>query len=414
MIDPKIVIGLGFGDEGKGMAVAHEVEKAIGCGLRPVVVRFNGGPQAGHNVRVIRDGKVLHHTHSQIGSGALLGAETCIMRGMLFDVFSFENEAEHLSRLTGKNVRETVLLDERCPTILPVHVIANRELDKINRHGSTGNGIGIARECGEAAANGDADPSMTIRVGDMLDIGRGDLYDRIGYWARWISVRHGDIDLHCGDDDLWEWSGMLIDAWRRECDKGLLPVWSMDLVIRNMVCDGEHGVVFEGSQGMLLDKRVGWFPHVTYGDMDAFEARRMCGGTRAKVIGVTRSYQTRHGAGPMPTEGTCDIPEADNETYEWAGAFRTGLLDVPNLARAAAATCVDEIAISHMDRYPGAYVATWHDRGNVVGIDRDVPRDPFVVKSGEEKLVRRIEDACHAPVTVVGRGPTTDCWQDRK
>lgn len=409
---PRIVIGLGFGDEGKGMVVAHEVERAMKRGLSPVVVRFNGGPQAQHNVRVLRDGKVLHHTHSQTCSGALLGADTYITRGMLFDVLSFENEADRISEITGKNIRSTIHIDSRCPTILPVHVIANRELERRKRHGSTGNGIGIARECEVGVVSGNADQSMMVTVGDMLSIGRYELCERIDYWARWISKRH-DVDLGFREKEIWEWSGILVDAWRREHDKGLWPIRNMGYVIRSMVDDREHAVIFEGSQGMLLDKRVGWFPNVTYGDMDAFEARRLCGGTRAKVIGVTRSYQTRHGVGPMPTGGTCDIPEADNETYEWAGAFRTGLLDVPNLARAAAATCADEIAVSHMDRYPGAYVATWHDRGHVDGIDRDVPCDPFIVKSDEERLIRRIEDACHAPVTVIGRGPTTGDWEDR-
>lgn len=412
-MEPRVVIGLGFGDEGKGMVVAHEVERAIECGLRPVVVRFNGGPQAGHNVRVLRNGKVLHHTHSQIGSGALLGADTYITRGMLFDVLSFENEADRISEITGKNIRSTVHIDWRCPTILPVHVIANRELERRDRHGSTGNGIGIARECEEAAASGDADQSMMVTVGDMLSIGRGDLYERIDYWGRWISGKHGGIDFHYSDDDLWEWSGMLIDAWRGEHDKGLWPIRNMDYVIRGMADDREHAVVFEGSQGMLLDKRVGWFPHVTYGDMDAFEARRLCGGTRVKVIGVTRSYQTRHGAGPMPTEGTCDIPEVDNETYEWAGAFRTGLLDVPNLARAAAATCADEIAVSHMDRYPGRCVTEWEGYGKSGAIDRNVPCDMCIEDMDEDLLLSTIEDECGAHVTVLGRGPTTADWTER-
>ena len=411
-MEPRIVIGLGFGDEGKGMAVAHEVERAIERGLRPVVVRFNGGPQAGHNVRVLRNGKVLHHTHSQIGSGALLGADTYIARGMLFDVLSFENEADRISEITGKNIRSTIHIDSRCPTILPVHVIANRELERRKRHGSTGNGIGIARECEAGVVSGDADQSMMVTVGDMLSIGRGDLYERIDYWTRWISKRH-DVDLGFREKELWEWSGILIDAWRREHDKGLWPIRNMDYVIRDIVDDGEHAVVFEGSQGMLLDKRVGWFPHVTYGDIDAFEARRLCGGTRAKVIGVTRSYQTRHGAGPMPTEGTCDMPEVDNKAYEWAGAFRTGLLDVPNLARAAAATCADEIAVSHIDRYPGRCVTKWEGYGKPWTIDRNVPCDMCIEDMDEDLLLSTIEDECGAHVTVLGRGPTTADWTER-
>ena len=72
---PAAIVGLGFGDEGKGMAVAHEVGRSRACGLDAMVVRFNGGPQAAHNVRVVdRDGNIRHHTHAQFGSGTLLGA----------------------------------------------------------------------------------------------------------------------------------------------------------------------------------------------------------------------------------------------------------------------------------------------------------------------------------------------------
>lgn len=414
-MDPRIVIGLGFGDEGKGMAVAHEVERAVGCGLRPVVVRFNGGPQAQHNVRVLRDGRVLHHTHSQIGSGAMLGARTVVTDGVLFDPLTFVEEARHLSRIMGRDMAGNVTVDLGCPLVTPLHVFANRELETARgdgRHGSTGHGVGIARECDRASTEGRSYHEMRMTVRDIYTshYGVGGIVRKLFYWRSCIDMMfRTSLCKSIPDDELWAWAKRMVDAVESigPATFGLSP-------FSKYAARDDVALVFEGSQGMLLDKRVGWFPHVTYGDMDAFEARRLCGDAKARVIGVTRSYQTRHGAGPMPTEGTCDIAESDNETYEWAGAFRTGLLDVPNLARAAAATCADEIAVSHMDRYPGAYVATWHDRGNVAGIDRDVPRDPFVVKSGEEKLVRRIEDACHAPVTVVGRGPTTDCWQDRK
>lgn len=407
MIDPKIVIGLGFGDEGKGMAVAHEVEKSIADGHRPVVVRFNGGPQAQHNVRVRKGECIAHHTHSQFGSGAIVGAETYIAKGMIVDLDSLFWEG-----LALRDMFESITIDKRCPVMLPMYSIVNQEIERARgdrRHGSTGRGVGVARSCVDAEPILRNAYGFTVRVCDLIDAKpRRCLRNHLAEWTTYLNRKY---DVHLGYARIEEYVYDLIESVRSLQVRGVRFVEDVDELIANAV--GNRPVIFEGSQGMLLDKRVGWFPHVTYGDMDAFEARRLCGEHRAKVIGVTRSYQTRHGFGPMPTEGTCDIPEIDNETYEWAGAFRTGLLDIPNLARAADSTCVDEIAVSHMDSYPGRCVTHWEGTSKVDGIDRYVPCDMCIEDMDEDTFILTIEDECHAPVTVIGRGPTTDAWQDR-
>jgi adenylosuccinate synthase len=336
---------------------------------------------------------------------------TYITRGMLFDPLAFVNEGSHLSKTLGRNAFKDVMVDTDCPVVLPLHVMANRDIEGRLRHGSTGSGVGVARKWLDAAANNDADPEMVVCLDDLGD--SVELFEKLRYWQDVIGSSYDNSSLwQLSADDLWAWAKRLANAHDTiygPCIDNPERWKNIDYLLR----DEGTAVVFEGSQGMLLDKRVGWFPHVTYGDMDAFEARRLCGDVRATVIGVTRSYQTRHGNGPLPSEGTCDISERDNVTSEWAGEFRTGLLDVPSLARAASATCADEIAVSHMDRYPGAYVGAWHRWRHDEGIDREVPYDPFVVKSDEGRLIKRIEDCCHAPVTIVGSGPTTDDWHDR-
>ena len=173
-------------------------------------------------------------------------------------------------------------------------------------------------------------------------------------------------------------------------------------------------VVFEGSQGILLDERYGWFPHVTYGDMTPRNALDIIGDAPRKVIGVTRSYQTRHGAGPFPSEGTFDIDETDNGYGEWAGHFRTGLLDVPTLARARCEIEADEIAVSHMDRYPRAFIYDWKDRTPMRGSSQPVPSGPLLRdRRSNDEFLREIELRSITPVTVTGYGPTTEEWKDR-
>ena len=117
-------------------------------------------------------------------------------------------------------------------------------------------------------------------------------------------------------------------------------------------------VVFEGAQGVLLDEWRGFHPYTTWSTTTFENAEtllRECasgpGGGAATRLGVTRTYQTRHGPGPFPTEDpTLAIPEAHNAEGRWQGPFRTGHLDAVALAYAVAVTGgVDAVALTHLD-----------------------------------------------------------------
>lgn len=409
-----VVIGLGFGDEGKGMAVAHEVGRSRACGLDAMVVRFNGGPQAAHNVRIVDwEGGIRHHTHAQFGSGALLGADTVLTRGMLVNPLSIGSEAEALAAACGDPlVLSRLTVDRRCPVTLPLHARANRELERRRgaaRHGSTGLGIGIARVCEHAVVTGEAPEDMLVDVGSIVD-GEG-LSDRIAFWAGWVDDRFG-LSLASDAEESVAEAIMLRRTLSTLADAGMRIADDADAIVREAMADGWTGVTFEGSQGILLDERYGWFPHVTYGDMTADNARRVAGDLPLRVLGITRTYQTRHGAGPMPTEGTLFAPEVDNGTSEWAGAFRTGLLDVPTLARAARAARPDAVAVSCLDRLPDRYVSLWSGERPCKGCKRTVPMGPAVVQADEREFLNGIREACGCDVSVLGRGIRTCDWAD--
>ena len=115
-----IVIGLGFGDCGKGTIVDH-LTRAPGA---HTVVRFNGGPQAGHNV-VLPDGR--HHTFSQFGSGTFVGGvQTLLSRFMLVEPYALLNEANHLVQSGVPDPLDRLWIDKRCAVITPAHQAANR------------------------------------------------------------------------------------------------------------------------------------------------------------------------------------------------------------------------------------------------------------------------------------------------
>lgn len=389
----KVVLGLGYGDEGKGMAVAHEVARALAFGLRPIVVRFNGGPQAAHNVRVqTDDGNVMHHTHSQFGSGALLGAQTILAKGMLFDPLAVAREASHLSFVTKRDVMPDLMVDNACPVVLPIHAYVNQQLERTRgdeRHGSTGRGIGVARACEHACKTGLVDRDMLIDVRSLFNA--TELNSKMRFWCEWISKQfHIEVDVPIGGfaDDM-------SDGMRRLVWDGMCVSEFTDDIVRSSMRNGRCAI-FEGSQGLLLDERYGAFPHVTYGDMTADGAFDVAG-CRLPVMGVTRSYQTRHGAGPLPTEGTYDAPEEDNGTSEWAGKFRTGLFDGDTFSALMVKEGVDEIAVSCMDRYPGRYCDEFGGR----------------VESDADDFILALENMAHAPVTVVGNGNMVHQWGDR-
>jgi len=112
-------------------------------------------------------------------------------------------------------------------------------------------------------------------------------------------------------------------------------------------------VVFEGAQGVLLDEWRGFHPYTTWSTtmFDNAETLLRESGAAAIRLGVTRTYQTRHGPGPFPTEDrTLELPERHNTDGHWQGAFRAGHLDALALDYAAKVTGgVDAVALTHLD-----------------------------------------------------------------
>src|SRR3954462_6632482 len=134
-----LVIDLAFGDCGKGTVVDFLTRHHAAH----TVVRFNGGPQAGHNV-VTPDGR--HHTFSQFGSATFLpGVRTVLSHFMLIEPYALLNEAAHLRSLGVSDALDRLMIHERCPVITPAHQAANR-LRELARgqdaHGTCGLGIG--------------------------------------------------------------------------------------------------------------------------------------------------------------------------------------------------------------------------------------------------------------------------------
>lgn len=336
MMTHKIVVGLGFGDETKGATVdwlcAQQDVKAV--------IRFNGGPQAAHNV-VTPEG--LHHTFSQFGSGTFLGVPTHFSKHTMFNPFNLWPERTHLMEDCGlPDPLDNFTVAWGALLITPYH----REMNRIRedargvdgkRHGSTGQGIGEVRYLLREY------PYMAPRVSDMTN----------PYVLRHMLNQIRDLYV-ARDNDM---SGVLspdeLVQQYVEMNKHINVV--PDNYIDSLLDSGD--CVFEGAQGVLLDELYGFNPHTTFSKTTQENARDLLNGREAECWGASRVYHTRHGHGPFPTEDyavTYDMaPELHNVYGHYQGGWRVGALDLALLRYAIFANGgIDKLVMSHMDYLP--------------------------------------------------------------
>lgn len=379
-----IVIGLAFGDEGKGSMVDHLVRR-IGAGL---VVRFNGGPQAAHHV-VTPEGQV--HCFAQLGSGSFApGVETFLSAPMFVEPLALERELQALEGKGLGDIRARLWVDPDCPLVTPYHAWLNqlRELSRgASVHGTCGRGVG------EAFA--DVQGDRALRVADLLD--------PKGLAAR--LARHRDAKLtemeriraECADQEparrvfeeaaTPELPAYLLAAYGHFAARSGVRFCGPELIEKRLR-QGER-LVFEGAQGVLLDQRHGFWPHVTPSDTTAVAARALLKavGHAAEplTLGVLRAYATRHGAGPLPTEDsrlTTRLPEPHNPNGGWQGAMRCGWFDAAAARYALAADgAVNRVAVTCVDRL--ARLPRW--RFGVGYLDQGTPWAPGL---GDDPLER--------------------------
>lgn len=337
MADPQafVVVGLGFGDEGKGSCVDHLVRKH----KARAVVRFNGGHQASHAV-VLPDGR--SHRFSQFGSGTLAGVGTVLSKHVVIQPTALEAEAEHLRQIGVRDPYASLAIHEDCLVTTPFHRHANRlrELARGDaRHGSCGVGFG---ETVELAKKG-----LAICAEDLLGA-------RGKPWETMMAI-HDHYQAEFGDEwakQFCRWgSGDLANRFCEDSFRILKKVAIVDdsYIPRLFTDCGGGTVIFEGAQGVLLDQDIGFQPHTTWSKTTLFNVTELIPlEVRREVIGVTRSYQTRHGAGPLPSYRS-ESADPHNPRNDWQGELREGPIDLVLLRYAAGRCFPDSLAITWMD-----------------------------------------------------------------
>lgn len=337
-----LVAGLAYGDEGKGATVDFLTRKFQSS----LIVRYNGGPQAAHNV-ITPDGR--HHTFSQFGSGMFLpDVRTHLSKYMLVNPLNMMCEEEHLQEVGIKDAWQRTTVHQQALIITPYTKIVNRVLETVRgdgRNGSCGQGIGETR-------------SMHLTYGDLV-LYAGDLGDEQNTKAKLRFIRKkcleklSTFDKYPGQEFIDD--EQTIDWLWEEYDH-----WPVRIVSDNIFADqleAANVVIFEGAQGMMIDEKYGEHPHNTWTDCTFGNAEKLIKEADLSIehsvikIGVVRSYYTRHGAGPFPTEDpNLKVPELHNGTNEYQGSFRLGLFDKKAFRYALEKIGgVDWIAVNHLD-----------------------------------------------------------------
>jgi len=445
-----VVADLGYGDAGKGSVVDFLTRDL----QAHTVIRYNGGPQAAHNV-VTPDGR--HHTFAQFGSGTFVpGVRTYLSRFMLVEPYALFNEEAHLYRLGVTDAFARTLLDRDALVITPYQQAANRLRERArgaNRHGSCGLGIGETRADAlqhpdDALVAGElADRAGVLRkLGRLRDAKRAEL-DEVWPLLRTLPAAVGDLAVF-QDAALPE---IIADNYATLA--ALVRI--VDERALSEIVNAPGVIVFEGAQGVLLDEDFGFAPYTTWSkttfDNAAMLLAEQAYGGSMMRLGLLRTYFTRHGAGPFVSEDAALnrlLPEPHNRTSEWQQSFRLGHFDLPAARYALdVAGPVDALALTHLDRLaalpgwrvchsyrydgPDSTLDPWFEgsAGAISGIkprrpvDLDhqaalarhlfacAPRYQTVAQAG---VVPYLEAALGVPVILTSHGPSAGDKQWRK
>jgi len=349
-----LVVDLGFGDAGKGLLTDFLVRRTGAT----VVVRYNGGAQAGHNV-VAPDGR--HHTFAQLGAGSFVaGVRTFLSRHVVVHPTALLLEAEALHAKGAGDVLARLRISERALLITPFHQAAGRLREMArgeSRHGSCGAGVGEAVQDalawpGEAIVAADLrDPPRLRRKLRRVRERKG---DEIAALAAAVpagagKTRESAVFTAAGVPERWAAQAAALARGGQVTEDATLGSW----------LDGAPAVVFEGAQGVLLDEWAGFHPHTTWSRCTLDHAHEILAaaapGADVERIGVMRAHAVRHGPGPLPTE-TAELRPAvveHNRRGPWQGPVRYGWFDAV-LARYALDVVgpIDLLALTHLDVPP--------------------------------------------------------------
>ena len=414
-----LLLGLQWGDEGKGKIVDAISKDYF------IISRFQGGPNAGHTIKIESKTHVLHTIPSGIFHKNLINV---IGNGVVIDPVIFEKEILKLND-SDIDFNKKLLISKKAHLIIPTHCLLDQASEKskgIKKIGSTLKGIGPTY-MDKTGRNG-------IRVGDLFLDEWKTKYSKLKD-KHLNMINNLNVDISFNLEELEEKFFRSIDFLKK------FSIIDSENFLFDSLKEGKK-ILAEGAQGSMLDIDFGTYPYVTSSNTTAAGA---CNGLGIpptkinKVIGIFKAYTTRVGSGPFPTEIFDEIGErisrVGNEFGATTGrARRCGWLDLVSLKYAVDINGVTELAMMKSDVMSGISkikVCTSYKQ-----FDKEIYRMPFSLNSsslspiytefdgwGEDitkikneshlpnnlkKYISFIEKNLEVPIKIISVGPRRD------
>ncbi|MAE34692.1 MAG: adenylosuccinate synthase [Oceanospirillaceae bacterium] len=411
-----VVLGTQWGDEGKGKIVDLLTEKAA------AVVRFQGGHNAGHTLVINGEKTALH----LIPSGILRDGVRCVIgNGVVLAPDALLKEIRALED-RGVPVMDRLRISHACPLILPYHVALDqaREIKRGNaKIGTTGRGIGPAYE--------DKVSRRGLRVDDMYQPEFADKLKEVMEYHNFSLVNYYGVEPVSYEETLaacMDWAAQIKD----------IVVDAVDLV--HTVREDGGDIMFEGAQGTLLDIDHGTYPFVTSSNTTAGGVATGSGVGPLyldQILGITKAYTTRVGAGPFPTELFDEVGKHLADVGKEKGTTtgrdrRCGWFDAMLVKHAIRVNSINTICLTKLDVLDGletikVCIGYQDENGNtlkvpasadqfekVTPVYKELPgwtESTFGAKSIDDlpenarSYIRFVEEAIGAPIDIISTGP---------
>ncbi|HMU54350.1 MAG TPA: adenylosuccinate synthase [Nitrospira sp.] len=333
-----VVIGAQWGDEGKGKIVDILARDA------DVVVRYQGGSNAGHTV-INQNGTFIFHL---IPSGILYRGTLCVIgNGVVVDPAALIEEMDHLAG-QGVHIGKNFIISQRAHLILPYHKAIDKASEQSKgsrRIGTTGRGIG--------PSYADKMSRIGIRVGDLLNpkTFRTKLEENL-IEINWFLEQLYKVERFEVEKVFQQYMGYAERLKSHIADA---------VTLVNKMIDNRKTILFEGAQGTHLDVDLGTYPYVTSSSATAGGAATGSGVGPTKidaVLGVAKAYTTRVGSGPFPTELSDEIGRGLQERGKEYGSTtgrprRCGWFDAVVMRHATKVNGLSSLALTKLDVLDG-------------------------------------------------------------
>ena len=365
------VIGLQWGDEAKGKVVDLLAEK------HDVVIRYQGGNNAGHTVRfggstyklsLLPTGMLQSHVQSVIGPGVVINPEAIL---------------KELDNLTagGIDCAERLMISDRAHVICPWHLLEETAFEKQRGNraiGTTMRGIGTCYR--EKAGRFHA-----VRMGDLINKDRfaDKVREIVPFKQRILNALDPDSEQLIADQ--------IIEDYSASADR-LRPMVTDTTAWLLNALENDKRLLFEGAQGSLLDVDHGTFPYVTSSNSSGCGIHSGSGIPERAIstmIGVAKAYTTRVGGGPFPTEQDNQIGEQIRQAGHEFGTVtgrprRCGWFDAVATRYSARISGVDSIAVALLDVLSGLGDLQVCEAYQVNGsVTRDLPSCPALLRAAK-------------------------------